>query len=134
LFLPEHITFAQSIFGTFAGIGSRKKFPCVLKCRSKSAAAHCAHQIHYKDEHNVVPFEGECLVEFVKRGIILKYIPEEQQLTVIIRFRKMTGRDTVEPQLRLRNIPLNNLNDEDDDRIPFHWDIPVFGKKNYLVN
>ncbi len=73
-------------------------------------------------------------MEFVKRGIILKYIPEEQQLTVIIRFRKMTGRDTVEPQLRLRNIPLNNLNDEDDDRIPFHWDIPVFGKKNYLVN
>lgn len=134
LYLPEHISFAQSIFGTFAGVGSRKKFSCILKCRRLSAVAHCTHQIHYKDEHNIVPFEGECLVEFVKRGIILKYIPEEQQLTVILRFRKMSGRESVEPQFRLRNIPQNNLDDEDDDRIPFHCDIPVFGKKIYLIN
>jgi hypothetical protein len=31
LLLPEHIPFAQSIFGTFTGIGSQKDFPCVLK-------------------------------------------------------------------------------------------------------
>ena len=40
----------------------------------------------------------------------------------------------MEPQFRLRNIPQNNLDDEDDDRIPFHCDIPVFGKKIYLIN
>jgi hypothetical protein len=66
------------------------------------------------------------VVEFVKKGTIFRYISEEQKLTVILHFWKMTERETEKPQLRLRHIRLNTHSLK--DRIPFHCDIPVFGK------
>ena len=89
--------------------------------------------MHYTDEYNVVPFERDCPIEFVRRGIIIKYIPEEQQLTLQIRFRKLKGREELEPQFRLRSIKISPL-DSEDERIPLHSDITVFGKTIYVIN
>ncbi len=88
--------------------------------------------MHYADEYNVVPFERDCPIEFVRRGIIIKYIPEEQQLTLQIRFRKLKGREELEPQFRLQSIKISPL--DKDERIPLHSDITVFGKTIYVIN
>ncbi len=129
-YLPEHMAFVQSIFGTFAGIGSRKILRCTLKKRPLSTHTCNSHQVLYTDEYNVIPFERDCPIEFVRRGIIIKYIPEEQQLTLQIRFHKLKGREESEPQFRLRSITIRPL-DSEDERIPLHSDITVFGKTIY---
>jgi hypothetical protein len=133
LYLPEHVPFVQSIFGTFGGIGSHQILKCTLKQKCLSARACNFRQISYQDEHNVVPFERDCPVEFLRRGIIMKYIHEEQHLIITVRFRKMMNREEFEPQVRLRNITVNPL-DGEDERIPLHSDIEIFGKTIYVVN
>jgi len=63
LHLPEHLSYAQSIFGTFAGIGSRKKLKCSLIQKSLSACTQQSQVISVVDEHNVIPFEAVNEVE-----------------------------------------------------------------------
>jgi hypothetical protein len=88
LMLPAHLIFAQRLFGTAGGISTRSSQSCRLKQKHLSMWAEDHHQIRFYDELNVVPFEHYTgSNEVTRRGIIIQYIPSEQELTVIICFR-----------------------------------------------
>jgi hypothetical protein len=129
LHLLEHLSYAQSIFGTFAGIGSRKKLKCSLIQKSLSARTQQSQVISVVDEHNVIPFEAVNEVEYLRRGIILKYVPEEQTLTLNVKFQKVIKWELFTQQLTSRNISFMPGNDEMDQRYPLHYDTEVFDKK-----
>ena len=57
-----------------------------------------SHIISKTDTINVVPFEPE-EQELVRRGIVLRYIPKLSQLSIIIRFRRVTGEARMLPYL-----------------------------------
>jgi hypothetical protein len=134
LTLPTHLTFAQQLFGTAAGIGTRIFLSCRLKRRQLLAFSEDRHQIQYGDELNIVLFENSSY-ELIRRGIILQYIPSEQELNVIIRFRKMKGHSHLEHQFLARNMLNANQNGfpEDNEAYPFHNSIGVFGSFIYKV-
>lgn len=134
LHLPEHLSYAQSIFGTFVGIGSRKKLKCSLIQKSLSARTQQSQVISVVDEHNVIPFEAVNEVEYLRRGIILKYVPEEQTLTLNVKFQKVIKWELFTQQLTSRNISFMPGDDETDQRYPLHCDTEVFDKKIYSIN
>ena len=136
LHLPDHIPFFQSIFGTFAGVGIRKLLKSTFpkNCRDTTTRVRCANKITVHDEHNVVPFEEDCENEYVKRGVVLKYIAEQQHLTILLRYRKIISPVELLRQLEIRNITLIEDDDGDDQRIPLHSDIKVFSKAIHMIN
>jgi hypothetical protein len=130
LTLPQHLIFAQRLFGSAAGIGTRTSLSCRLKKKQLSAVAEDRHQIRFFDELNVVPFENpDGRNEYVRRGIIMQYVPSEQELTVIVRFRKMKGNVSLEPQFRARRMAGYHEDHaiDNDDEYPFHSNISLFG-------
>ncbi len=99
LMLQAHLFYAQRRFGTAGGVGTCSSHNCRLKQKHLSARAEDHHQIQFFDELNIVPFNTHSYNnEVLRRGTIMKYIPSEQELTVIICFQKMKGSDCVEPQ------------------------------------
>ena len=88
LTLPAHLLFAQKLFGTAAGIGTHVPLKFHLKQKQLSAEVEDQHQMQYSDMVNVIPFENHnnTTQEFIRRGIIMNYIPSKQNLTMIVRF------------------------------------------------
>ncbi len=88
LMLQAHLLFAQKLFGTTAGIGTHVPLKFHLKQKQLSAEVEDQHQMQYSDMVNVIPFENHnnTTQEFIRRGIIMNYIPSKQNLTMIVRF------------------------------------------------
>jgi len=111
LTLPEHLDCAQKVFGTSVGLGVRVFVPC--QTGRSTGRVSSSHVISKTDTINVVPFEPE-EQELVRRGIVLRYIPKLSQLTIIIRFRRVTGDTTIlsslikKIELREENVVLKN--------------------------
>ncbi len=54
----------------------------------------------------------------------MNYIPSEQELTVIVRFRVMNGQESLEPHLHARDMLINNGNV--NEGYPLHSNIALF--------
>ena len=134
LMLQAHLLFAQKLFGTAAGIGTRVPLKCRLKQKRLLAEAEDRHQIQYSDMVNVTPFENHNnnTQEFVRRGIVMSYIPSEHELTVIVRFRVMNGQENLMPHLHARNMLINNGNV--NEGYPLHSNIALFDSFISKVN
>ena len=118
LTLPEHLDCAQKIFGTSVGLGVRVFLPCPM---GKSNGRVSSGRVICKtDTINVVPFEQE-EQEIVRRGIVLKYTPSLGQLTVTIRFRRVTGEQRILPYLQSRGA-IYVEEEETEDVWPLHSD------------
>jgi len=130
LCLPEHLPMVQKLFGTAVGLGCRKIIRCSLKRRGLNAREVTRHQIVYSDTLNVIPFEEEVhqTEELVRRGLELKFIAQESELTVKVHYRKLSGKFNIEPQLQIRNMAVNH---DDiamiDDNYPLFADTTIFG-------
>jgi hypothetical protein len=75
---------------------------------------------------NVIPFK-DSPVENVRRGLELKYLPDDLELTINVRYRVVTGRIRIEPHLNARNITQNRAATVVDDMYLFHAEVSVFG-------
>ena len=116
--MPEHLDCAQKIFGTSVGLGVRVFLPCPM---GKSNGRVSSGRVICKtDTINVVPFEQE-EQEIVRRGIVLKYTPSLGQLTVTIRFRRVTGEQRILPYLQSRGA-IYVEEEETEDVWPLHSD------------
>lgn len=134
LYSPDHLRYAQMILGSFAGIGSRKKLKCSITQRHLSARAEQKEPLRRHEEHNVVPFEWNNEVEYIRRGITFKYIRDEQILMVTVRFRKVIHWGTFQEHLRERNITSTPEDDANNQRYPFHYNMELLGKKLHAIN
>ena len=88
-----------------------------------------SHIISKTDTINVVPFEPE-EQELVRRGIVLKYIPKLSQLTIIIRFRRVTGEARILPYLQSRGA-IYQEEEEEETVWPLHSDTTILSS---LIN
>jgi hypothetical protein len=119
--LPEHLDCAQKVFGTSVGLGVRVFLPCQMG-RSNGRVSS-GRVISKTDTINVVPFEPEEL-ELVRRGIVLKYIPKLSQLSIIIRFRRVTGMARILPYLQSRGA-IYEEEEEAEAVWPLHSDTKI---------
>jgi hypothetical protein len=88
----------------------------------------------YSDTVNVTPFEDHNdMEEITRRGIELKYLNSEMELTITVKYRRLQGRDNLERHLVNRHIKVNN-NVVLDDSYPFHATTAVFGSKIKAIN
>lgn len=135
LSLPMHLSYAQNIFGSGVGIGTRRVLKCALKQRGASAKVITQYQITHSDMLNIIPFEYNA-EEVVRRGLQLKYIPQEMELTVSVRFRVVTGRDKIQPELDARNLAdrIRPHNPEFDDYYPLFTNTSVFDGNISRIN
>jgi hypothetical protein len=125
--LPEHLDCARKIFGTSVGLGVRVFVPCQMG-RSNGRVS-CGRAISKTDTINVVPFEPE-EQELARRGIVLKYIPKLSQLTIIIRFRRVTGEARILPYLQSRGA-IYQEEEEEEAVWPLHSDTTILSS---LIN
>jgi hypothetical protein len=125
--LPEHLDCARKIFGTSVGLGVRVFVPCQMG-RSNGRVS-CGRAISKTDTINVVPFEPE-EQELARRGIVLKYIPKLSQLTIIIRFRRVTGEARILPYLQSRGA-IYQEEEEEEAVWPLHSDMTILSS---LIN
>ena len=132
LTLPEHLTIAQSLFGSAVGLGFRCMLQCRLQSRSRTARMTSSRQVEHSDELNVVPFEQYCR-EFVRRGIELKYLECEDLLTVTIRFRRIRGADNLLSHLEVRGMIAEVPVVEDEDKWPFCSRTLIHGQKVKVI-
>jgi hypothetical protein len=119
--LPEHLDCAQKVFGTSVGLGVRVFVPC--KMGKSNGRVSSGRVISKTDTINVVPFEPE-EQELVRRGIVLKYIPKLSQLTIIIRFRRVTGEARIIPYLQSRGA-IYEEEEEAEAVWPLHSDTTI---------
>jgi hypothetical protein len=77
----------------------------------------------------MVPFEPE-EQELARRGIVLKYIPKLSQLTIIIRFRRVTGEARILPYLQSRGA-IYQEEEEEEAVWPLHSDTTILSS---LIN
>lgn len=104
LSLPVHLSMAQKVFGFSVGLGTRNVLRCSLKRRGASARETVHHQMNFADTMNIIPFD-DAAYESVRQGLELKYTPSKMELLIIVRYRILTGRGSIEPHLISRNIP-----------------------------
>lgn len=132
--LPAHLMFAQNLFGSGLGLGTRHFLRCSLKQRGLMARMCTTHQISYTDTMNVIPFEINPKEE-IRRGLELKYIPSEMELCITVRFRIITGKASLEPEFEARNLSnrVRPQNPEYDNYYPLFSDTEVFGSKIYNI-
>jgi hypothetical protein len=97
---PDHMQFAQKLFGKYVGLGVRILMHCPIGRRK---AAENIHEISIGDSLNVVPFEKRAM-EVIQRGITLKYLPSASVLSVTIRFRHVHQQNDVRHHLRVRGV------------------------------
>ena len=127
LTLPEHLSLAQKLFGTAAGIGTRQVMRCSLKRHGLAAREVSYQQMRFDNDFNIISFEvATDLIEVCRRGIELKYVTQRMDLFVTVRYRKMIGRTNVEPHLQARNM-INASHGIVNDAYPLHVDTAVFG-------
>ncbi len=98
LTLPDHLPVAQSLFGCTAGLGFRCFLSCRLQSRSMNARVITSRQVEQSMELNVVPFAADFL-EYVRRGIELKYLECNELLSVVIDFNRVRGMDSLLPHM-----------------------------------
>lgn len=136
LCLPDHLAMAQQLFGNAVGLGSRKIIKCSLKRRAVTARQIAQQQINYTDSLNVIPFQVEVQhnEEIQQRGIIIKYIPSESELSITAKYRKLSGRMQLEPHLLMRKIARRNEPEMGDDSYPLFADTDVFGSTIAEIN
>ena len=129
--LPEHLDCAQKVFGTSVGLGVRVFVPCQIGRTTGRVSS--THVISKTDAINVVPFEPE-EQELVRRGIVLRYIPKLRQLTIIIRFRRVTGEERMLPYLRSRGAIYEAEEEEIEPVWPLHSDTTIFSSQISKIN
>jgi len=136
LCLPDHLAMAQQLFGYAVGLGSRKIIKCSLKRRAVTARQIARQQINYTDSLNVIPFQVEVQhnEEYQRRGILIKYIPSESELSITAKYRKLSGRMQLEPHLLMRKIARRNEPEMGDDSYPLFADTDVFGSTIAEIN
>lgn len=136
LCLPDHLAMAQQLFGNAVGLGSRKIIKCSLKRRAVTARQIARQQINYTDSLNVIPFQVEVQhnEEYQRRGILIKYIPSESELSITAKYRKLSGRMQLEPHLLMRKIARRNEPEMGDDSYPLFADTDVFGSTIAEIN
>jgi hypothetical protein len=88
LLLPDHLLAAQSIFGSSFGVECWFLIHCSLRGCGRNAWVRSSQQIQVTDHLNVIHFESfePNENEVVSHGILLKYIPSEEELIVTIQF------------------------------------------------
>jgi hypothetical protein len=132
LTLPEHLVCTQKVFGTSVGLGVHVFVPCQIGRNNTRVSS--SHIISKTDTINVVPFEPE-EQELVRRGIVLRYIPKLSQLTIIIRFRRVTGDARMLPYLQSRGAIYEAEEEEIEPVWPLHSDTTILNslikKMNY---
>jgi hypothetical protein len=133
--LPCHLLLAQNLFGSGIGVGTRKIIKCRLKQRGMSAKAISNYQITYVDTMNIIPFENTS-EENIRRGLLIKYIPSEMELSLTVKYRVLTGREKIEPQMEVRNLAnrIRPQNPEYDDYYPLFSDTIVFNSNIKQIN
>jgi hypothetical protein len=107
LSLPDHLPMAQNLFGSAVGLG----FRCNLTCRlGRLGRNKTSRPVEETDTLNIVPFEplGEG-VEFVRRGIDIKYVRCLRSLTVVVRFNRINGATSLLPHLQRRRMVPGDL-------------------------
>jgi len=124
---PGDLPFAQKLFGSGVGIGTRRILRCSLKQRGMTARVGTSHQLTYSDVLNIVPFE-EMTLEEVRRGLQIKYIPSEMEMNICVKYRVMSGQEAIQPELEMRNLPnrLRPCNPTFDDYYTFFGNTSVF--------
>jgi hypothetical protein len=134
LTFPLHLQMAQKVFGSGTGLGTRNVMSCSLRRRGLDAREVVYNQMNYTDTVNVIPFENENnTIESTRRGMELKYLSSEMELTVTVKYRKLHGRENLEDHFRDRNVVPNN-NVLMDDSYPLHATTTVFGSRISSIN
>ena len=125
---------AQKVFGSGTGLGTRNVMSCSLRRRGLDAREVVYKQMNYTDTVNVIPFENENnTIKSTRRGMELKYLSSEMELTVTVKYRKLHGRENLEDHFRDRNVVPNN-NVLMDDSYPLHATTTVFGSRISSIN
>lgn len=139
LTFPDHMEFAQRMFGQSVGLGIRALVCCPLKDAEPFQIVEQSHQICAGDVVNIIPFELEPK-EQVRRGLWLNFVPTTGLLSITIRFRAVHRVVEMKPFLQLRGIVtddhiiMNDDEDDDADVCPLHSDTLVFSKKVKSIN
>jgi hypothetical protein len=118
---PEHLSFAQKLFGVTVGIGVRFTVPCRLA--KTLSRAQSSRTIAESDTLNIVPFESNP-VEMIRRGIEFKYNVNSRVLYITIRFRRCNGLENYKSHLEVRGMLADT---EFDDLWPLHNDVKIDG-------
>jgi hypothetical protein len=88
----------------------------------------------YSDTMNVIPFKVENGEEKMTRhGLELRYIHDTMELYVILRYRKLNGREQLESHFMDRFIAVID-NILLDDSYPLHATTSIFGYKLESIN
>jgi len=136
LTLPEHLQFAQKLFGSAVGVGCHFMVHCCLRKRGRNASIINSVPIKTTDSLNVVPFEHHqpSVRELTSHGILLKYIPSKEELTIVIRYRLINDENSVRNVFVSRGITGAAVSYEGEDLYPLFSDTEVFGSTIKQIN